>query len=267
LLLMEGSIFWSKYKLPIVAAVVLLIVALVASEFYEADQDKKIHAASAELDNARTASDYRHVMETFPGTMAAANATLLLGREQFDGKDYAGAAATWRSFADKNPQHSLAPVALIGAGTALEAVGRNDEARSAFQRAATSYTGSFAAPLARLDEATLLKAEGKPEEARHVYENLMASNASSDAGQEAAEELRFLRVMPSAPGTTPAPAPAKPAERPLAPTAVTAPAASVAPASSAAPAGSVAPAASVAPGRAVTSGPASTAAPSPPLKP
>jgi tetratricopeptide (TPR) repeat protein len=236
-LLIEGSLFWDKYKLPILAAVALLVVALVASEFYEADRDKKIHAASAELDNAKTPADYRHVIDNYPGTMAAANAMLLLGRQQFDGKDYSGAAATWQGFADKNPQNMLAPVALSGAGTALEALGKYDQARSLYQRVATSYLNSFAAPLARLDEAALLKAERKPEEARRVYENLMASDANSDAARQAADELRFLRVMPAVPGTTPLPG-APPAATPAPAAAATGPA-TPAPAASAAPAAPV----------------------------
>jgi tetratricopeptide (TPR) repeat protein len=223
LLLMESSLFWDKYKLPIVAAIALLVVALGASEFYELNQDKKIQAAGAELGSAKTVADYRRIADNYPGTMAGADAMLLLGRQQFDAKDYAAAAATWRSFADKYPQHSLAPVALTGAGTALESLGRNDEARSMYQRAGTSYMNSFAASLARLDEAALLKADHKPEEARRVYENIMASDAGSDAAREAAEELRFLRIMPSAPGSallpgaveTPAPVvPAAPAASP-----------------------------------------------------
>ena len=205
LLLLEGSLFWDKYKLPIVAAILLLVLALVGSELYQMDRDKKIRAASAELDSAKTPAAFRHVIDTYPGTMPAANAALLLGRNQFDAKDYAGSAGTWRTFADKNPQHPLAPVALIGAGTALEALGKNDEARGLYQRAATSFQNSFASPMARLDEASLLKSEHKPEDARRVYENIMASSPNTDAARQATSELRFLRVMPSAAGSTPLP--------------------------------------------------------------
>jgi tetratricopeptide (TPR) repeat protein len=221
LLLLEGNLFWNKYKLPIVAGVLLLVLAGVASEVYEMDREKKIQAASAELDSAKSPADYRHVIATYPGTMPAANAALLLGRQQFEAQDYAGAASTWQSFADKNPQHLLAPVALIGAGSALEALGKYDDARRLYQRAATVNPNSFADPMARLDEAALLKAERKPEDARRVYENIMASDANSDAARDAADELRFLKVMPSVPGSAllpgalPTPTPAAAAAGPL----------------------------------------------------
>jgi tetratricopeptide (TPR) repeat protein len=251
-LLLEGSLFLDKYKLPIVAGVLLLVLALIGSEVYAMQREKKLRAAGAELDSAKTSADYRHVIDGYPGTLPAANATLLLGREQFNAQDYAGAANTWQGFADKYPQNALAPEALIGAGTAFDALGKNDQARSLYQRAATSFPGNFAAPLARLDEAALLKAAHKAEEARRVYENVMASAANTDAAQQAAEELRFLHVMPSEPGvalepgaSTPAPAsPAAPAA--ILPAASGAPAASVAPAPLAA-RGTQSPAASVAP--------------------
>jgi tetratricopeptide (TPR) repeat protein len=254
-LLLEGSLFLDKYKLPIVAAVLLLVLALIGSEVYEMQREKKLHQASAELDNARTAADYRHVMENYPGTLPAANAALLLGRDQFNAKDYAGAAKTWQSFADKNPQSMLAPEALIGAGTALDALGKIDQARAMYQRAATSFPSNFAAPLARLDEAALLKAQRKPEEARRVYENVMASAPNTDAAQQAAEELRFLHVMPPGPGVALEPGASTPP-----PVVVPAPAASLAPAASVAP-GTQAPAASVTPATAVPLQPKAPPAP------
>jgi tetratricopeptide (TPR) repeat protein len=240
-LLLEGSLFLDKYKLPIVAAVLLLVLALIGSEVYEMQREKKLRVASAELDTAKTAADYRHVVDTYPGTLPAANAALLLGREQFNAKDYAGAAKTWQGFADQNPQSVLAPVALIGAGTAWEALGKNDQARALDQRAATSFPGNFAAPLARLNEAALLKAEHKPEEARRVYENIMASVPNTDAAQQAAEELRFLHVMPAGPGVALEPGASTPAPVPAVPV----PAAAVAPATVVTP-GAPAPAVSVA---------------------
>ncbi len=227
LLLVEGSLFWDKYKLPIVAAVALLVLALIGAEFYAIDRERKMHAAAAELESAKTAADYRRVIDDYPGTMAAANATLLLGRQQMDAKDYAGAAATWKTFATRFPQHVLTPVALLGAGGALEALRKSAEARAIYQQVATSYQNSFAAPFARLDEAALLKGEHKFEEARHVYENIKASYASSDAARQAEQELEFLRVMPSAPaGSTPAPSSAAAASpvTPVVPVATASPA-------------------------------------------
>ncbi len=207
LLLLEGHDFWEKYKLPVVAAVVLLVLALIGSEVYQANHEKKLAVAGAQLGAAKTPAEYQAVIDAYPGSQAAADAYMLKGRAQMDAKDFAGAAATWRKFADEFPQHPLAASALIGQGGALESEGKFDEARAAYQKAATGYGNSYAAPFARLDEATLLKSQRKPDEAKRVYENLIASFPKSIAAQVAQEELHTLHALPppmaSAPAATP----------------------------------------------------------------
>ena len=150
LLLLEGYDFWDRYKLPIVAAALLLVLALVGSEIYQASHEKRLAAAGAQLGAAKTAADYQAIIDAYPGSQAAADAAMLKGRAQMDARDFAGAAATWRKFADDFPQAPLAVSALIGQGGALESEGKFDEARAAYQKAATGYGSSFAAPFARL---------------------------------------------------------------------------------------------------------------------
>ena len=202
-LLLEGSQFWDKYKVPVLAGAVLLLLALIGSEVYQASHEKALAAASAQLDSAKTPGDYQAVIDLYPGTTAAANAAMLKGRAQMDAKDYAGAAKTWGTFADGFPQNALAVGALIGEGGALEATGKFDDARAAYQKAASSYGNSYAAPFARLDEANLLKGQRKLDDARRVYENLIASFPKSIAAQVAQEDLHTLRALP--PPMAPAP--------------------------------------------------------------
>ena len=152
-LILESSLFWDKYKLPIVAVVALVVLGLVGSEVYQNNLARKTAAASAMLDASKTPADYQKVIDTYPGSEAAANAYLLLGRAKYDAKDYAGAVDAWQTLAAKYPQRSLAPSALVGVAGALEAQGKLDEARNTYQRVATSYPNSYVAPLARLGEA------------------------------------------------------------------------------------------------------------------
>ena len=205
-LLLESSVFWEKYKLPVVAAGLLLVLALVGSEVYQIQREKNLAAASAQLDAAKTPADYQKIIDDYAGSPSAANAAMLKGRAQMDAKDFAGAATTWQTFADANPQQPLAVNALMGLGGALEAQDKFDEARAAYQKVATGYAGSYAAPLARLDEANVLKIQRKPEEARRVYENVIASFPKSIAAQIAQSELPTLNALPPAMvAATPAP--------------------------------------------------------------
>ena len=266
-LLLESGLVLEKYKLPVLLAVAVLVLAAVGWGVYQSHEARTAAAAGARLDSAATAADYQKVIDTYPGTTAAADAWLLLGRKKYDAKDYPGAAQTWQEFAAKFPQNPLAPDALAGQASALEAQGKLDEARALYQRVATSYASSYAAPLARISEATLLLAQGKTGDAKHAYEDVIASSPNTQAGRMAEQGLQTINALP-APGATPFPSPAAvtapapaasgPAPAaPVAPAAVAPPAvpvpAAVAPADVAAPAVTPSPAALTPPAVAVPS--------------
>ncbi len=202
LLLLESTLFWSKYRLPIIAACAVLALALLGTEYYRIHQEKTLRLASAQLDAAKTPAEYQSVITQFPHTPAAANAFLLLGDSQVQAKKYQDAMNTFRDFAEQYPKHSLAPAALIGAAGAAESAGKPDVARSLYERVASTYPASYAAPLARLNEAGMLKGERKLDEARRIYENIIAANPDSDAAHQATDELRFIHVLPT-PGQAP----------------------------------------------------------------
>ncbi len=203
-LLLDNNLFWDKYKLPVVALLTLVIVAVVAAEIYQNSRHRAAVEASAQLLAARTPAEFQKVIDDHPGTAASANASLLLGRAKLDAKDYAGAAEVWKGFVDKYPQSVLAPSALVGMAGALEFQGKYDEARAAYQKAATSYPKSYVAPLARIDEGTLLKSQRKIEEARRVYENIVATYPQSDVLVQAQAELATLKALPPLSGNVPA---------------------------------------------------------------
>ena len=232
-LLLEGAAIWERYKWPVVGLVSLLILAILGSELYQNSQHRRAEAASAALDGSKTISEYQKVIDQYPGTLAAANAYLLLAREKIDAKDYAGAGDTWQTFVQKFPKHPQVSAALLGRGDALMAQGKFDEARAAYQQVSSAHSTDYTAPLALMAEATLLKSQRKIEDARRVYENLVTAYSNSDVAAQAKEELRYLNALPpvNAPAPTPVPvasvAPAVPVA-PVVPAAPT-PAASVTP--------------------------------------
>ena len=230
-LLMEGSAVWERYKFIAVGAVALLILALVGSEFYRNSQLRTAEAASAQLDAAKTIGEYQKVIDTYPNTLSAANAYLLIARDQTDAKDFAGAAATWQTFVEKFPKHPQAAAGLLARGNALEAEGKLDEARTIYQQVATSYAGDYAAPLARMSEAALLTSQRKLDDARRIYENVIATYQTSASAELARNEMHYLNALPAvgAPAPTPVPSPTPVASVAPTPTASIAPPASVAP--------------------------------------
>ena len=266
-LLLEGTAVWEKYKWPVVVGLLLLVVALIGSELYRSSQRRNAEAASADLNAAKTIGEYQKVIDTYPGTLAAANAYLLLAREQIDAKDLAGASATWQTFAEKFPKHPQAGAVLVARGNALEAQGKLDEARAIYQQVASSYATDYAAPMARISEAALLKSQRKFEDARRVYDNVIATYPNSVGAIQAKDELRYLNALPplGAPAPTPSPSPAPipsaaptPVTVPLAPPT---PAASVVPTPVASSAPDQSPAAVVVPASSPVASPVASAAP------
>ena len=211
-LLLEGAAVWERYKWPVVGAVALLVLALLGSEFYQGTQRRRAQESSVALDGAKTITEYQKVIDQYPGTLAAANAYLLLASEKIDAKDYAGAAETWQTFAQKFPKHPQVAAALLARGNALAAQGKVDDARAAYQQVTSAHSTDYTAPLAFLEEATLLKSQRKLEDARRVYENVVASYGNTNEAKQAQQELSFLNSLPplGAPAPTPvlAPAPA-----------------------------------------------------------
>jgi TolA-binding protein len=195
-LLLDSGLVFERHKVLILAVVAVVILALIGLGMFQSYRVKTDAAASAQFDAAKTAADYQKIIDTYPGSKAAANSYLLLGRSKFTANDFAGAAQVWGDFAAKYPQHALTPAALSGKASALEALGKSNEARALYQRVATSYQSSYAAPLARLGEATLLLGERKTDEAKHVYEDVIASSPRSFAGQLAEQGLRTINALP-----------------------------------------------------------------------
>ncbi len=204
-LLLESSAAWGRYKYIVLGAVALLVLALVGSELYRNAQSRTAEAASAGLNGAKTIGEYQKVIDTYPNTLAAGNAYLLMARDQTEAKDFAGAAATWQTFAEKFPKHPQAGAALLARGNALEAQGKLDEARAVYQQVSTSHAGDYVAPLARVSEATLLTAQRKLEDARHVYENIIATYPNSVGKLLAEREMRYLNSLPAAGAPPPTP--------------------------------------------------------------
>ena len=98
----------------------------------------------------------------------------------------------------------------------LEALGKPDEALTAYQKLATDDPQSFTAPIAMISQVHLLKEKKQVDEARRVCETILTKYRDSLVANDAQRQLRLLK------GSEPTPAAAE--------TVTTVPAMSVAPA-------------------------------------
>jgi tol-pal system protein YbgF len=185
--------FWDQHKGKVLLYGGLLLVALLISVIYQVTEHRKLAASRAMLASATSAAEYAEVIEKFGGTMAAANAHLLLAASQREEGKFDEAIATLEDFLKAHPDHPLAGGALLSIGETQEAAGRGDEALATYQETAAKYPDSYGAPASLLAEAALLRNDGKTDEARRIYEDLISQFPESYMAQQAQQELRFLK--------------------------------------------------------------------------
>ncbi len=204
---LETSLFWDQYKLPIIAAILILVLGGLGFAGYAFYQQRQSTAAATLLAQAKTQPDFEQVISRYPGSEAAASAYLLLAQQERAAKKYAEANATLQKFIDQFPKHELAPTAWMGVAANLDSLGKADEALSTYQRLVNEYPQSFNAPLALLAQVPLLKAKGRPDEARRACETVLAQYRDSILMSEAIQELQKLPKAAATPAAKPQPQP------------------------------------------------------------
>ena len=222
----DAAVFWLRHKTELLAALLVLVLGAAGFAGYQLYINHRDEAAAEFLGKAHTDTEYREVIDRYPGTPAGASAYLFLAETFRAKKDFQQANATLQTFLDKFPDHELVGTARLGMAANYESMGKPDEALSTLQRLVANNPKSFVAPLALLSQVHLLKAKGKIDEARRVCENFLTQYRESYLSGEASRELRLLK-----PAATPTPVPA----------------ASVAPKSSPAPSAAPAPTAALPP--------------------
>ena len=202
---LETRVFWERFKKEIAAALLILLLGVIAFAGYRFYTDRRVAAASALLAIAKTAQEYRQVIDRYPNTAAAADAYILLAEAQRKEKKFAEANTTLQTFIAKFPQHDLVSTARMAMAGNLESMGKTDEALAMYQQVASANPNGFNAPVALLSQVYILKAKNRNDDARRICENIMTQYQTSVWAGEAMQQLRLLKPSSSsAPGLTPA---------------------------------------------------------------
>jgi predicted negative regulator of RcsB-dependent stress response len=228
-------VFWDRHKNKVFAALLLALFAVAAWGGFRIYTERRDAAAASLLAAAKSAPDFQKIVAQYPGTPAGASACLFLAEEQKKEKKFTEANATLQSFLDKNPKHELRGFARMAMAANLEALGKPDEALTAYQRLATDDPEGFTAPIAMISQVHILKEKKQTDEARRICETILTKYRDSLVANEAQRQLRLLKggepaTPPSAaadtmvpPAMSVAPA-APPAAAPAAPPAAAPPA-------------------------------------------
>src|SRR3954471_19621876 len=85
---LETQLFWNRYKTPIIAIAVVLVLAGLSYVAYQVYTARRAAESTATLAAAKSSQDYQRVIERYPKSEAAASAFLLLGEQQRTEKKY-----------------------------------------------------------------------------------------------------------------------------------------------------------------------------------
>src|SRR4029453_4905861 len=98
---LETRYFLARFKTPIIAAVLVVLLALVGYTGYRYYVDRRAATPSPLLASAKSAQDYQRLIDRFPNTAPAADAYLLLATAQRNEKKFTDANTTLQTFIAK----------------------------------------------------------------------------------------------------------------------------------------------------------------------
>ena len=201
----DRDVFWERYKKEVMAVLILALLAVAGYGGYRIYSDRQANAAAAMLASAQAAPDFQKVISEYPSTAAGASAYLLLANSQRNEKKFSEANATLQTFLDKFPKHELAGTARLAMAGNLEAMGKKDDALTAYQRLVSGDPHGFTAPIALYSQVHLFKEKKQIEDARRACETIKSQYPQSRLVADAEYQLHLLKV-----DNPPAPAPAPP---------------------------------------------------------
>ena len=189
---LEGSFFWERYKLVIVA---LIFAGIGVALFYTYLRVTKaaFNARAQEFFDAQNRTeDLQKVVDKYPGTPAAAQALLIIGEKFYSDKEWDKASQIYSKFLQSFPNHEFSPNALMGIGAVYEAKGDFEKAVDTYRKVYENFPGSYRAAEARLALGQIYERQGQKAKARQIYESIPAAHPQSVWRNFATEQAKRL---------------------------------------------------------------------------
>ena len=136
-------------------------------------------ASESLLAQSNDIAGWQKVIASYPGSGAAADATLLIAAAQRQSHDLAASNATYAQFLKKFPHHPLAISAMIGRALNDDLAGHPDPALEELQQASVAYPQSYGAPFALWMRAGLLSRMGKSEDSKKTRQMISSQYPDS----------------------------------------------------------------------------------------
>lgn len=189
------ELVWEKYKSSILVGGGVVIVGLVG--FFGAMSVSHANrlAAMDALAAAKSPDALRDVISSYPKSVEAGNAALLLSAALRNENKPADASQVLEAFLSSQPTHPLAPLALVGLSGLAAQSGDTAAAKSYLQRVSTEFPTSFAVPFAQFSEAEMALVAGDRQLALAGLQALSRQHPSSIASNASQSTLMAMESL------------------------------------------------------------------------
>lgn len=186
--------FWIRYRRGITVAFCLILTALVGYALFEYTTRKINESAADAFAKAQSVQEYQKVAEQYPHSASGGDAALAAAQKLRQEGKFDESIKAAEDYISKFPKHPLISAAYVTIGGDYEAVSKQEQALSAYQKVTAAYPNSFVAPVAWLGQGRVLNALGKLDEAKRAYDTVVSQYKETPFAQEAQQAL--LTVKP-----------------------------------------------------------------------
>lgn len=194
---LEGSFFWERYKLAIIALIFLGIGSALFYTYLRVTKAVLNTKAQEFFDAQNRTEDLQQVVDKYPGTPAAAQALLVMGETFYSNKEWDETLKVYSSFLESFPKHEFSPNALMGVGGAYEAKGDLEKAADQYRKVYENFPESYRAAEAKLALAQVYERQGQKAKAKQIYESIPAAYPQSVWRNFATEQAKRLEAEKS----------------------------------------------------------------------
>jgi TolA-binding protein len=189
------ELLWEQHKGKIIGGAIALVAIIVGVFGWLILSHAQRVAAEKAYGAAKTPADYRAIIDKYPRSPLAGNASLLLASALRGEKKYDEANQVLGDFVKRQPEHPFAPLAEVAAAVNSALAGKPADAESQLQAVATGDAKSFVAPFALTLEAELQMAGGKRAQALETYRELTQTYPASISARVATSYVQALEAL------------------------------------------------------------------------
>ena len=172
---------------------ILVIAGVIGVLAYRSHLHTYNQSAMEAFESAKSAEQFKKVAEAYTGSSMEPRAFFNYGRKLIDGNKYEDALAVFSSFQRRFPDSALLPNALVIKAMLFEQQEMFEDAAESYRSLLAGFPDSFIAPRALINLGTCYEKLGNATEARAAYERVVSEYSGSPWKGEAEERAARLK--------------------------------------------------------------------------